>query len=74
MQNLYSIMPYIPEEEIFVQTDDNLFSERNPNNARSLIISEQGKELTQTKKMNIRFNDISYESVEQIYELEKYLF
>ena len=67
-------MPYIPEEEIFVQTDDNLFSERNPNNARSLIISEQGKELTQTKKMNIRFNDISYESVEQIYELEKYLF
>ena len=67
-------MPYIPEEEVFVQTDDNLFSERNPNNARSLIISEQGKELTQTKKMNIRFNDISYESVEQIYELEKYLF
>lgn len=67
-------MPYIPEEEVFVQTDNNLFSERNPNNARSLIISEQGKELTQTRKMNIRFYDISYESVEQIYELEKYLF
>ena len=50
LQNLYSIMPYIPEEEVFVHIDDNLFSERNPNNARSLIISEQGKELTQTKK------------------------
>lgn len=73
MQNLYSIIPHIPEEEVFIQIDDNLFSERNPNNARSLIISEQGKELTQTKKMNIHFNDISYESVEQIYELEKYL-
>lgn len=48
-------MPYIPEEEVFVQTDDNLFSERNPNNARSLIISEQGKELTQTKKNEYSF-------------------
>lgn len=73
LQNLYSIIPHIPEEEVIVQIDDNLFSERNPNNARSLIISEQGKELSQTKKMNIYFNDISYESVEQIYELEKYL-
>lgn len=73
LQNLYSIVPYIPEDEVFVEIDDNLFSEKNPNNARSIIISEQGKELIQTKKMDIRFNGISYESVEQIYELEKYL-
>jgi len=73
LQNLNSIIPYIPEEKVFVKIDDNLFNEKNPNNARSLIISEQGKELSQTKKMDIHFNGISYESIEQIYELEKYL-
>lgn len=68
---LNSIVPYIPEDEALVIIDDNLFNEKNPNNARDLIVQEN--KIIQTKKMNIYFNDICYESVEQIYELEKYL-
>ena len=73
MQNLYNIIPYIPEDEIFIQLDNNLFNEKNPNNARSLIVQNQEKQVPHVKKLNIKFNDIEYENVEQIYELEKYL-
>ena len=73
LQNLYNIIPYIPEDEIFIQLDNNLFNEKNPNNARSLIVQNQEKQVPHVKKLNIKFNDIEYENVEQIYELEKYL-
>ena len=73
LQNLYNIITYIPEDEILIQLDNNLFNEKNPNNARSLIVQSQEKQVPQGKKLNIKFNDIEYENVEQIYELEKYL-
>lgn len=73
LQNLYDIIPYIPEDEIFIELDNNIFNERNLNNARNLIVQSKESQVPQGKKLKIRFNDIEYENVEQIYELEKYL-
>lgn len=73
LQNLYNIIPYIPEDEIFVQLDNNLFNEKNPYNARSLIVQNYEQQISQIKKLEILYNGIRYQSVGQIYELEKNL-
>lgn len=71
LKNLHSIIPYIPENKIFIQLDDNIFNEKNPTNARDLIVQNEKMVLPENKKLNIYFRKIHYDTIEQIYELEK---
>lgn len=73
LQHLYDIVPHILDDDLVVVLDDNLFKDSNPNNARNLIFQNQGENVLQDKKLDIQFNGIKYTSIEQIYELEKYL-
>ena len=71
LQNLDSIIPYIPEDEILIVVDDNLFNEKYPKNARELIVQNTSVQKPSNKKLNIQFRDIKYDSFEQLYDLEK---
>lgn len=73
LQHLYDIVPHILDDDLVVVLDDNLFKDSNPNNARNLILQNHGENALQDKKIDIQFNGIKYTSIEQIYELEKYL-
>lgn len=73
LQHLYDIVPHILDDDLVVVLDDNLFKDSNPNNARNLILQNHEKNALQDKKIDIQFNGIKYTSIEQIYELEKYL-
>ncbi len=71
LQNLNSIIPYIPEEEILVTLSDNLFDENNPQNARNAIVQNTKENVSVNKKIHVIFREIEYDSVEQIYDLER---
>lgn len=71
LQNLDSIIPYIPEDEILIVVDDNLFNEKYPKNARELIVQNTSVQKPSNKKLNIQFRDIKYDSFEQLYDLER---
>ena len=71
LQNLNSIIPHIPNDEISIILDDNLFLEKNPKNARGLVIQNIPVQKPNNKKLKIEFRDAKYDSIEQIYELEK---
>lgn len=71
LQNLDNIIPYIPEEEILIVLNDDLFNEKNPHNARKEIVQDTKKKQTINKQLHIIFRDIKYDSIEQIYDLEK---
>lgn len=71
LQNLDSIISYIPEKEILVVLSDNLFDESNPQNARNAIVQDIRDESHTNKKLQIAFRGIKYDSMEQIYDLER---
>jgi len=72
LQNLYSIIPYISEDGIIV-LDDQIFNRNNPNNARDLLLQSDAQELHTYKKLNMSYCGLEYNSLNQIYELEKNL-
>lgn len=71
LQNLDRIIQYIPEEEIFVELSDDLFDEKNPQNARNAIVQNTKDESYVNKKLHIIFREIKYDNIEQIYDLER---
>lgn len=73
LQSLDDIIPYLPDEDVLVILDDELFNEKNPKNARNLIVQNRSEKEYSTKKLSISFQDMEYDSIEQVYELEKNL-
>ena len=71
LRHLYDIIPYIPENEIFIEIDNQLFDEKNPDNARNFIVEEYNENSIVGKKMIILFQGIQFESLQQIFEIEK---
>ena len=71
LYNLDKIIQYIPEDEIFIELSDDLFDEKNPQNARNAIVQNTRNETNVNKKFHIVFRDIKYDSLEQIYDLER---
>lgn len=71
LKELYNVVQYIPDQEVFVELSDDLFDERNPNNARNAIFQKTKGESHINKKLDIRFRKIKYNSMEQIYDLER---
>ena len=71
LQNIGNIVPYIPENEIPIFLDDNIFSEKNSQNARNTIIQNTKGNDYIDKKLNIYFREIKYDAIEQVYDLEK---
>lgn len=71
LQNLDRIIRYIPEEEIFVELSNDLFDEKNPQNARNVIVQYANDESYINKKLHIIFREIKYDNMEQIYDLER---
>lgn len=71
LNHLYDIIPYIPQNIIYIEIDDNLFDEKNPNNARDCIVEGQHEFNVNEKELIISFQGIKYESINQIFELEK---
>lgn len=71
LQNLDRIIPYIPVEEILVELSNDLFDEKNPQNARNTIVQYTKDESYINKKLHIIFREIKYDNMEQIYDLEK---
>ena len=73
LQDLYSILPYISKDEISVSLDDEIFNDRNSNNARSFVVKAHDEQLPEGKKLNVAFRKMNYDSLEQVYELERHL-
>ena len=71
LQNLDSIIPHIPDDVILIVLNDDLFSEKNPKNARKQIIQNKALQNPNNKKLNILFRNMMYDSIEQIYDLER---
>lgn len=67
LQNLDVITPYIPEGKLWLVLSDDLFDENNPQNARYMIVQSKKYD----KKMHIMFWGIMYDSLEQVYELQR---
>ncbi len=76
IKNLNNILPFIPEKEIFIFLDDNLFNDQNPNNIRPLLLEQNPSinlKIPETKKVTIIYNDQEYKNLEEVFSLEKYL-
>lgn len=71
LHNLDGIIQYIPEEEMIIELSDNLFDEKNPQNARNAIVQNTKVESHVNKKLHIIFREIKYDNIEQIYDLER---
>ena len=71
LQNLDRIIPYIPEEKILVKLSDDLFDEKNSQNARNAIVQNTKDKSYINKKLHIIFREIKYDNMEQIYDLER---
>ena len=73
LKNLDSIIPYISEseDEITVKLSDDLFLENNPSNARELIIQNDVNENYNNKRIKFQYRDMKFDSLEQIYDLER---
>ncbi|MBQ9318227.1 MAG: hypothetical protein IJR82_01155 [Bacilli bacterium] len=71
LQNLDTILPYIPEKNIYVSLDDDIFNENNPQNARNMIIQNKKINCPNNKKMKFNIRGITYYNIEYIYDLEK---
>lgn len=71
LQYLGSIASSMPNVEIIVILNDELFDEKNPRNARELIIPKRLEHRNQNEKLTIQFKDMEYDSMDEIYELER---
>ncbi|MBP3635367.1 MAG: hypothetical protein J6J17_02770 [Bacilli bacterium] len=76
IRNLNTILHFIPEYEILIFLDDNLFNDKNPNNIRNFILQQDFSidlNIPEGKKIKIDYNGLEYKSLEDVFNLERYL-
>lgn len=76
IKNLNMILPYLPEKEIFIYLDDNLFSDKNPKNIRNLILPQNSNinlEIPENKKVSFMYNGLEYKKINDVFALERYI-
>lgn len=76
IKNLNMILPLVPDDEILIFLDDNLFSDKNPNNIRSIILQQDfsmNLNTPKNKKIKINYNGLEYKDLEEVFNLERYL-
>lgn len=69
LRKFSDIVPYITRERSIIKLNDNLFDENNHQNARNALFQATKKHID--KELDILYRNDNYDSMEQIYELEK---
>ena len=76
INNLNEIINFIPEEEISIYLDDDIFNDKNPNNIRKTILQQDfslNLNIPEGKKIQVNYNGLKYQSFEEVFNLERYL-
>ena len=71
LQNICKYVQEMPNVETNIEIDDLLFNYDNPENARDLILGDDSALDFKNDKFHLRYLDMDYKSIYQIYELER---